>query len=142
MRLTDVPARILPGDGYLDYLKPFRTIEDIHVLAATFGWLVRVARTSDWPREILQRLLTAVAAVRGLDIDAPRSPGVHIALGGVFELFGDLLVGLDPLWESVDPTTRQRWERDRPLLATAGRARGQRLTAAWRTVQTDADQPE
>ncbi|MEV6320449.1 acyl-CoA dehydrogenase family protein [Nocardia sp. NPDC051787] len=138
--LTDVPARVLPGDGYLDYLKPFRTIEDIHVLAATLGWLVRVARASDWPQESLQRLLTAVAAVRGLDIDAPTSPGVHIALGGVFAFFGDVLAGLDLLWESADPAARQRWERDRPLLATAGRVREQRLATAWRTVQPNAGQ--
>ncbi|WP_159922236.1 MULTISPECIES: acyl-CoA dehydrogenase family protein [Nocardia] len=140
--LSGVPARVLPGDGYLDYLKPFRTIEDIHVLAATLGWLTRVARASDWPRASRQRLLTAVAAVRGLDIAAPSSPGVHIALGGVFELFGGLLAELDPLWESADPVTRRRWERDRPLLATAGRVRGQRLSAAWQAVEPDVDQPE
>src|SRR5262249_12872943 len=32
-------ADVLPGDGYTQYLKPFRTIEDIHVLAATLGYL-------------------------------------------------------------------------------------------------------
>ncbi|WP_063050431.1 acyl-CoA dehydrogenase family protein [Nocardia arthritidis] len=139
--LTGAPALVLPGDGYLDYLKPFRTIEDIHVLAATLGWLVRVARASDWPRASRQQLLTVVAAVRGLDIAAPSSAGVHIALGGVFELFGSLLAELEPLWQSADPVTRQRWERDRPLLATAGRVRGQRLTAAWRAIEPD-DQSE
>jgi acyl-CoA dehydrogenase len=139
--LTGAPALVLAGDGYLDYLKPFRTIEDIHVLAATLGWLVRVARASDWPRASRQQLLTAVAAVRGLDIAAPSSAGVHIALGGVFELFGSLLAELEPLWQSADPVTRQRWERDRPLLATAGRVRGQRLTAAWRAIEPD-DQSE
>ncbi|WP_174187205.1 acyl-CoA dehydrogenase family protein [Nocardia barduliensis] len=133
--LTGVPARVLPGDGYLDYLKPFRTIEDIHVLAATLGWLTRVARLSDWPQASRQRLLTMVAAVRGMGIDAPTSPGVHIALGGLFELFGELMAGLEPLWQSSDPEIRQRWERDRPLLATAGRVRGQRLAAAWRAVE-------
>ncbi|WP_327111242.1 acyl-CoA dehydrogenase family protein [Nocardia sp. NBC_01730] len=142
VRLTDVPVRVLPGDGYLDYLKPFRTIEDIHVLAATLGWLLRVARASGWPQASRQRLLTAIAAVRGLDIDAPSSPGVHIALGGTFELFGEVLVELVPLWESVDPETRQRWARDRPLLATASRARDQRLAAAWRSVLPEADRPE
>ncbi|MGK8521334.1 acyl-CoA dehydrogenase family protein [Nocardia asteroides] len=140
--LTDVPARVLPGDGYLDYLKPFRTVEDIHVLAATLGWLLRVARTSGWPREIRQRLLSVVAAVCGLDIAAPSSPGVHIALGGVFASFGDLVAELDPLWQSADPVTHQRWERDRPLLATAGRVRGQRLAAAWRAVEPHEHQPE
>ncbi len=29
---------LLPGDGYDDLLKPFRTIEDTHVLAAAVGW--------------------------------------------------------------------------------------------------------
>ncbi|WP_433660740.1 acyl-CoA dehydrogenase family protein [Nocardia sp. CA-128927] len=138
--LTDVAAVVLPGDGYLDYLKPFRTIEDVHVLAAALGWLVRVARASDWPQTVLQKLLTVVAAVRGLDIDAPSSPGVHIALGGTFEYVARLLAELDSLWASVDSVTKQRWERDRPLLAIAGRVRDQRLATAWRSVLPDTDQ--
>ena len=39
------PEELLEGDGYDEYLKPFRTIEDVHVLGATLGYLVRVART-------------------------------------------------------------------------------------------------
>ncbi|WP_406268478.1 acyl-CoA dehydrogenase family protein [Nocardia sp. NBC_00881] len=142
VQLTEVPVRVLAGDGYLDYLKPFRTIEDIHVLAATLGWLVRVARASGWPQAILQRLLTAIAAVRGLDIDAPSSPGVHIALGGTFELFGEVVAELVPLWDSVDSETRHRWARDRPLLATASQVRDLRSAAAWRSVLPEADRPE
>ncbi|WP_069164936.1 acyl-CoA dehydrogenase family protein [Nocardia altamirensis] len=140
--LTAVAAQVLPGDGYLDYLKPFRTIEDIHVLAAGLGWLVRVARESGWSAQVLEQLLTVVAAVRGLDIDAPGSPGVHIALGGAFAAFGGLLTELDSLWGSVDSTTRQRWERDRPLLAIAGQVREQRLATAWRTVRADQIQAD
>src|SRR6478672_11143237 len=30
---------VLPGDGYVEYVKPFRTIEDIHVHAALLGYL-------------------------------------------------------------------------------------------------------
>ncbi|MGX1763157.1 hypothetical protein ACWIG5_40770, partial [Streptomyces lydicus] len=121
-------------------LKPFRTIEDIHVLAATLGWLVRVARASAWPQSVLERLLTGVAAVRGLDIDAPGSPGVHIALGGVFEFVQRLSAELDSLWGSADSLTRERWERDRPLLGVAGRVREQRLATAWRSVLPGAEQ--
>ncbi|PXX62957.1 acyl-CoA dehydrogenase-like protein [Nocardia tenerifensis] len=140
--LTDVAAVVLPGDGYVEYLKPFRTIEDVHVLAAALGWLVRVARASSWPRPVVQQLLTAVAAVRGLDIDAPSSPGVHVALGGAFAYFGQLLAEVDSLWPSVDSVTRQRWERDRPLLAVAGRVRDQRLATAWRSVLPGLDQAD
>ncbi|MEV6274768.1 acyl-CoA dehydrogenase family protein [Nocardia sp. NPDC051832] len=130
----DAAARLLPGDGYADFLKPFRTVEDVHVLAATLGWLVRVGRAAGWPRPVLQRLLATVAMVRGLDMDAPTSPGVHIALGGIFAEFDRLLAEAEPLWEQVDAVTRERWERDRPLLATAGRVRAQRLATAWRRV--------
>ncbi|WP_246634275.1 hypothetical protein [Nocardia iowensis] len=89
---------------------------------------------------MLEQLLTVLAAVRGLDIDAPSSPGVHIALGGAFEYFRRLSAESDSLWESVDSVTRQRWERDRPLLAVAGRVRDQRLATAWRSVLPGDDQ--
>ncbi|MFI6777157.1 acyl-CoA dehydrogenase family protein [Nocardia sp. NPDC050412] len=137
---TDAAAEPLPGDGYSDYLKPFRTIEDVHVLAATLGWLVRVGRESGWPRATLQRLLAAVAFVRGLEMDRPTSPGGHIALGGAYEYFEQVLTELEPLWAEADPVVRERWERDRRLLATAGKVRAQRLTAAWLSVGT-ADEP-
>jgi hypothetical protein len=136
---TDAPARMLPGDGYLDYLKPFRTVEDIHVLAAALGWLIRVSRQSGWPQSVVQRLLAAVATVRGLDIGRPSSPGVHVALGGALEIFDRLSGELEPLWESADREVLARWERDRPLLATAGRVRAQRLTAAWRSLASDTE---
>ncbi|MFC9893237.1 acyl-CoA dehydrogenase family protein [Nocardia sp. NPDC127579] len=131
----DAAATLLPGDGYTDFLKPFRTVEDVHVLAATLGWLVRVGRLAAWPREVSQRLLAAVAMVRGLDLSRPGSPGTHIALGGVFAELDRLLANSAVLWEQVQPETRERWERDRALLAVAGRVREQRLAAAWRRVE-------
>ncbi|MEU8895212.1 acyl-CoA dehydrogenase family protein [Nocardia sp. NPDC048505] len=133
----DAAGRPLPGDGYADFLKPFRTVEDVHVLAATLGWLVRVGRQAHWPQSMLQRLLAGVAMVRGLDPAAPGSAGTHIALGGIFAEFERLLLDSAPLWNQVDAQTRERWERDRPLLATAGRVRAQRLTTAWRRVGFD-----
>lgn len=135
----DAVARPLPGDGYADFLKPFRTVEDVHVLAATLGWLVRVGRTAGWPQPELQRLLAAVAMVRGLDLDRPDSPGVHIALGGIFAEFARLLEQSEPLWQQTDAVTRDRWERDRALLATAGRVRAKRLETAWRRVAAAAE---
>ncbi|ONM49087.1 acyl-CoA dehydrogenase family protein [Nocardia donostiensis] len=128
------PGDPLSGDGYLDYLKPFRTIEDIHVLAAVFGWLTGVGRASDWPRSVLESLLARVAAVRGIEGDDPRSPGVHIALTGIFAGVEQLSSELEPWWEQVDPVLRRRWERDRPLLGVAGKVRAKRADAAWRTV--------
>jgi hypothetical protein len=68
--------------------------------------------------------------VRSLALSDPESPAVHVALGGVLDLFGRLLERAAPLWERVDAPTRERWERDRPLLKVAGKARAQRREVA------------
>lgn len=130
----DARATPLPGDGYTEVLKPFRTIEDIHVTAAAVGWLVRVGRQADWPQPVLQRLLGIVAALRGLSGCAASSVGVHVGLGGVFDDVERLFEDIEPLWDRADESTRARWERDRPLLGVAGRVRAQRLATAWRAV--------
>ncbi|GEM31670.1 hypothetical protein NN3_26770 [Nocardia neocaledoniensis NBRC 108232] len=128
------PGELLPGDGYADYLKPFRTVEDLHVVAAVLGYLVRVARQANWPAEPVEQLLGLFAAVRGVSTEDPASAGAHIALGGVFERLTRLRAELAPLWALVDEDTRARWERDEPLLGVAGKVRALRLAAAWRTV--------
>ncbi|MFE9788406.1 acyl-CoA dehydrogenase [Nocardia salmonicida] len=128
------PGEVLPGDGYADYLKPFRTVEDLHVVSAVLGQLVRVARLSQWPAEPVEQLLALFAAVRGVGAEDPRSPGVHIALGGLFDRLTALRAELDPLWAPVDPEIRMRWERDVPLLGVAGKVRAARLATAWRAL--------
>ncbi|MFC8043755.1 acyl-CoA dehydrogenase family protein [Nocardia sp. NPDC057353] len=152
LTLTDAPAVPLLGDGYADHLKPFRTFEDAHVLAATLGQLVRVARQAGWPPAMVQRLLGAVAEVRGLGLGRPsgapavpagppdpvlavaKSPAVHIALAGTLDLVDQLLAQIGSLWNSADPVVRERWERDRRLLNTAERVRALRTSAAWQAI--------
>lgn len=135
VRFDAVAAVPLPGDGYADLLKPFRTVEDVHVLAATLGYLVRVARSAGWPEDTVERLLALLAGVRGIEPAAYRSPGAHIALGGLFGGLNAWVADTEPLWARVDEPQRRRWERDRPLLGVAGKVRAQRLATAWRTVR-------
>ncbi|KAF0849539.1 acyl-CoA dehydrogenase [Nocardia caishijiensis] len=135
---ADAPGAALPGDGYADYLKPFRTVEDLHVLAAVLGQLVRVGRQAQWPADALTALLALFAAVRGLGAEPAGSAGVHIALGGVFDRCAALLTELEPQWDRVPSEIRQRWERDVPLLGVAGKVRAARLATAWRTVAEEA----
>ncbi|MFN7951224.1 MAG: acyl-CoA dehydrogenase family protein [bacterium] len=122
---------VLPGDGYADYVKPFRTVEDVHVAAALGAHLTRLAFVFDWPRDLREDLLAHLVALRGLALADPRAIATHLALGGVFRDQGRLLVAIDPCWARVDDATRARWERDRALLAVAGSAREKRLEAAW-----------
>ncbi|MFF0541455.1 acyl-CoA dehydrogenase family protein [Nocardia thailandica] len=135
VRFDEVAAEPLPGDGYTDLLKPFRTVEDVHVLAATLGYLIRVARGAAWPDDTVERLLALLAGVRGIEPAAYRSPGAHVALGGLFGALNTWVADTEPLWARVDEAQRRRWERDRPLLGVAGKVRAQRLATAWRTVR-------
>jgi alkylation response protein AidB-like acyl-CoA dehydrogenase len=125
---------VLPGDGYDAYLKPFRTVEDVHVHAAFLAWLASTGVRAGWPQAALQQACSLIASLRALASEPPSSPAVHVALGGVIEATATLVGWLDPAWSQVDEATRARWERDRPLLAVAGAARTQRLARAWESL--------
>lgn len=125
---------LLPGDGWDRYVKPFRTVEDIHVCGAALGHLVRVARTGDWPQPVIARLVATIVGLQGLADAPPDDPSVHIALGGVFDTLADAVRACEPHWVSADPEVAARWRRDAPLLEVANRARAARLAKAWQRV--------
>ncbi|MGB5813124.1 MAG: acyl-CoA dehydrogenase family protein, partial [Polyangiales bacterium] len=81
----------LPGDGYLDYVKPFRTIEDIHVVAATLGYLLGLARRTRAPSLLIAELGASLVALDRLRAEPPLDPRVHIALHGVYQNLTSLL---------------------------------------------------
>ena len=59
IQLQDVAidaASLLPGDGYSNYVKPFRTLEDSFVTAAVLAYLLREARARGWPADLRERL--------------------------------------------------------------------------------------
>ena len=132
--VTVSDADILPGDGYLTYIKPFRTIEDLHVIAALLGYLLRIGTLFDWPTSAKEQLVALLLAVRTTARDDCTAPAVHIAVGGVIETLGSLLKQLEDHWGTVDPQTHQAWLRDRSVLDIATDARRKRLAAAWRHV--------
>ncbi len=124
------PEEILEGDGYERVVKPFRTIEDVHVIAAWLGHVIRLARAHEEPREVVERALASISALRGLAEADPSSPAVHVALAGVLDFIAD--VSKTVTLAKADDTTKSRWQRDLPLLAVAGAARNLRREAAWK----------
>jgi acyl-CoA dehydrogenase len=126
---------LLDGDGYDDVLKPFRTVEDLHVTAATLGYLLRVALAANWDEATVEHLLGALAAARSLVAAPPASPGVQLAVAGLLTEQKRFLAEAAPLWERVDEPVRARWRRDVALLDVAATARERRRTAAWERVR-------
>jgi alkylation response protein AidB-like acyl-CoA dehydrogenase len=122
-------AELLEGDGYTGVLKPFRTIEDVHVTAAVAGWSIAVARRSGWSRAWIAEAAGIVALLRELNAAPALAPPTHVALAGALLCARRLLESAE--WSRADERTRESWERDRPLLDVAARVRAARFEAAW-----------
>jgi hypothetical protein len=132
--ITD--ADVLPGDGYDAYLKPFRTIEDVHVHGALLGYLIGVARRRSMPRDLVETLATLAIATRALAEADAKSEATHVALAGLIAFVTAAVAQVEAHWSSDDERTR--WDRDRPLLRVASAAREARRERAWSLVTLGA----
>lgn len=124
----------LEGDGWADYVRPFRTVEDVLVHAAALAWIGASVRRHGGPREIVERALGILLSLRELSLADPSSPRAHLALAGAIALTRALVAELEPFWDRAPEEERARWRRDRPLLDVAGKARAARLERAWRSL--------
>jgi alkylation response protein AidB-like acyl-CoA dehydrogenase len=125
---------VAAGDGFEQVVRPFRTVEDIHVLAALAAFVTAEAgrfRLGDALREPLFALLHAL---EGLAREPPSSPQVHLALAGLFPWARRSFEALEGPWLAADPGSFARWERDRPLLTIAEPVRQKRTEAAWQAL--------
>jgi alkylation response protein AidB-like acyl-CoA dehydrogenase len=122
---------LLPGDGYDRYLKPFRTVEDAHVMAALVAYVGAIGARAGWPREVRAEGFAVLAALRQVALVDPSSRETHLVLDGALRLMHRFLDESAPSWQLVDEETRARWRRDAPLLSVAQKARNARAEAAW-----------
>ena len=140
LRFTDLrleDSAILPGDGYEQFVKPFRTIEDVHVQAAVLSYLMREGQRLSWPEHWLERLSALLAALGKLSDMPAAHAETHIALAGALAISASLIDETEAFWQAAaaDPAAL-RWRRDRELLEIAGAARAQRTRRAWERIRT------
>ena len=134
------PDERLPGDGYLDYVKPFRTIEDIHVIGATVGYVVGWLGRNSGDANLIARLFADLAALDSLQVAPPLDPKTHVALQGSYSRILDALRGSEfrAFLASASSDERLRWERDQALLTIAKKARDARFESAKRALGLDS----
>ncbi len=125
-------SQLLPGDAYSLYIKTFRFIEDVYVLASILGYLFRISCLYFWPKEIKEQILSLVINISVLADADPRGFDAHIAYGGVQKTMDRLMSDITPLWGQVSEDVRKLWERDNAILNIAGKARAGRLRKAWK----------
>ena len=128
---------LLPGDGYDLYVKPFRTVEDIHVQAAILSYLMREAQRLGWPEHWIERLSALLAAFATLSDMPPSHSETHVGLAGALAISAGLIGEAEAFWlKSASDPAALRWRRDRELLQVAGKARDLRTQRAWERLRT------
>ncbi|MGE0327348.1 MAG: acyl-CoA dehydrogenase family protein [Polyangiaceae bacterium] len=130
-----VPAeQLLPGDGYADYLKPFRTVEDCHVQLAICAYLLGVARRFDLGAEWQETWCGALAGACAASELDPRSSVTHTLLAGLERQIALQRETFEQVWRARGGEEWACWERDRGLLRVAQGARDARSEAARRQL--------
>jgi hypothetical protein len=138
-----VPAAArLPGDGYTEYVKRFRTVEDIHIHGGVLGYALGAARRFGFPQTVVERLAAAIVAARGLAALDPDAPETHVALAGALARDASLLDHADQHWEKAEEEERARWRRDRRGFGSvAGGLREARRQRAWQRLAATGTDP-
>jgi alkylation response protein AidB-like acyl-CoA dehydrogenase len=135
LQLRDVAVSadaLLPGDGYAEYVKRFRTVEDIHIHGAILGYALGAARRFGFPQTVIERLASAIVATRGLAALDPDAPETHVALAGTLARDANLLEHSDAHWDKAEDQERAAWRRDRQGFGSvAGALREARRQRAW-----------
>lgn len=134
LQLEAAPAERLPGDGWSDYVKPFRSFEDLYIHAALLAWFWSLGEECDWPQGLRLRLLAQLAAACELARQNLREPGSHLLLAGLFAEFAALRPELEAALAAGPAQWNQLWLRDRGVFELAGVARAKRLQQALQAL--------
>lgn len=130
LQLSNAPCQRLAGDGWDDYAKPFRTIEDVHLLCAMGAWLYGVGQECDWPQTLQLRLLALLAGGAEVSRLCPGHASTHVLLAGLFNQFTALQDELETALAAGPAEWAALWQRDKNVMAIATSARNQRLSKA------------
>ncbi|MCV9921124.1 acyl-CoA dehydrogenase family protein [Pseudomonas sp. BT-42-2] len=134
LTLQHAACELLAGDGWDAYVKPFRSLEDLYVLAALVAWLYGVGQESAWPQALQLRLLGLLGGCAEGSRQCADSVGCHLLLGGLFAQFNALRGELDQALAAGPEQWAQLWQRDQGVLALATAARDKRLAKAWAAI--------
>ncbi len=128
--------QILEGDGYLNYIKPFRYVEDIYVSSSLLGFLYRAACLFSWSSSLKEELISLILLAQVLAEAPPESSEAHIAYAGFQTRMDQLINRLDREIDKTPDDFKKAWIRDKQILTIAEKARKKRLEKAWDSFAT------
>lgn len=127
-------SEILPGDGYRDYVRRFRWLEDLYVTLGFATWLWAQSRKQGWSNAAQSSLLSIVQTLVGL-IESKESADMAVVLfDDVMQRFAGLIKETDVQWLSAEQGALLEWKRDRQLFQIGAPARQKRTANVWRNL--------
>jgi len=127
-------SQILNGDGYSQYVKPFRTHEDIHVLVAILGFRIGEALSSNWSLSSIEAHLMLLSSLLSIRTDSFNEPTTHLIFSGCRAQFNTLIKQTDEEFKLNNPKGFSDWKRDKALLGIASKAHTVRTHRAWEYI--------
>lgn len=127
LSLEHATCEILPGDGYAQYSKIFRVLEDAHILMAASAFILNTAYRAGQV-DVVAKALSIIGLLKGMDLHA--GPWLHIQLAQAFEQFLTLSQLFEEGMSFYDETLSQAWLADKKLFAIASGARQARTDKA------------
>lgn len=130
VKFAQAQGQVLPGDGWTDYSKVFRTLEDAYVLAATVAWLYQAAIIEHWPDTLIISFLGIIASLKeGLALGV-QDHMAHVVLESAFMQFDDLEFELSAAMLKHQSPLLAEWKRDKVVMNLGRKARAVRLEQA------------
>ncbi|MYB20627.1 MAG: hypothetical protein F4Y16_16870 [Holophagales bacterium] len=132
--LTAVPVaagEVMDGDGYTDAIKPFRTIEDLYIGAATTAYNLALARRSGWPEAAVEDLLLLLVGAGALAFGPLDEPAAHLGVAALSRATARTRAEHAEHWALVDKTAAAAWRRAAAGGGVAARAKELRRQGAW-----------
>ena len=111
-------TQILEGDGYSDYTKPFRTLEDICVGAAYQAMLLRQAIENNWEANVRDSILLNIYTLKNLLTLPPSAPATHLLLAANEQHFENNLPSIEANIATNTPIPfREDWTLNKKVVS-------------------------
>ena len=119
--------RLLTGDGYLDFLKPFRTLEDLIIAASKAAAMIGLALRHEGEESVIERVIGVLGSLHAVARE-PHLPSSHLVIGAAEAALDEqLAVLVDSLPEDL-----ASWWRAAADVQVATSAKARRRSTALR----------
>lgn len=121
VELNNVQGQLLAGDGYMDFNKRFRSIEDAHLLMAFTGLILSKVLRHKLDNELIDDALVVVSALIAQDYSEGAFSVLH--LNGINRSFLSLKSRFEKELDSISGEFKNDWSRDSKIFTLANKTR-------------------